>query len=67
MDKDAATPTRKQCPRCKQMLPIDAFYATKRGTNSWCRECERERSKLAYPESRKAAKRVGYRSKEIIL
>ena len=35
----------KQCSSCKETLPLDAFYSTKRGIRSECKECSRKRSR----------------------
>lgn len=50
----------KQCPKCNQEKPFEAFYASsthKSGYASWCKECESERNRLKsqkYRDSRLA-------------
>ena len=47
----------KSCPRCAEVKPFEAFYASsthKSGYASWCKVCESERSKAKFQRRKDA-------------
>ena len=45
----------KVCPQCHRELPVTKFYASRSsadGLQSWCKECQKERSKDIYSRAK---------------
>jgi hypothetical protein len=51
----------KTCSRCKQLYPLDNFNkkkGTRDGLQSWCRDCNKARSRRYYAEHRNEHKKI---------
>jgi hypothetical protein len=50
---DPATPERKQCSACGEAKPAADFYVSGGRLSSYCKDCQRHASRLAYRRRRR--------------
>lgn len=48
-------PSEKRCPKCEETKPLGEFYDSKRGKDSWCKACQRQR-RVRYTDRRRVEK-----------
>lgn len=53
----------KYCPHCEQYKPLTEYNANNKGHYSWCKECQREYSRI-YKSTDKKSFMIGYKNND---